>query len=76
MYGQDNGFAFFSPLAQYATANRPAHRLERNEIDVWREPLAVGQSLPMLPLPVRGLDCVPIDLEATYTEARQCGRVG
>ena len=29
-----------------------------------------------LPLAVRGLGCLPIDLEATYMEARQRGRIG
>ena len=69
-------FAFPTPTPLYATAYRPAHREERNEIDLWREPLAVGQPLPTLPLAVRGLGCLPIDLEATYTEARQRGRIG
>ena len=59
-----------------AAAPIPARRQDRNEIDLWREPLAVGQPLPTLPLAVRGLACLPIDLEATYTEARQRGRIG
>lgn len=63
---------FFSPTTPlYATAYRPAHRQEGNEIDLWREPLTLGQSLPKLPLAVRGLGCLPIDLEATYMEARK-----
>jgi hypothetical protein len=76
LMGHDNGFAFPEPTALYATAYRPAHRQERNEIDLWREPLAVGQPLPTLPLAVRGLGCLPIELEATYQEARQRGRIG
>ena len=44
--------------------------------DLWREPLAVGQALPALPLAVRGLGCLRIDLEETYMEARRRGRVG
>jgi hypothetical protein len=67
---------FPAPTPLYATAYRPLHRQERNEIDLWREPLALGQPLPTLPLAVRGLGCLPIDLEATYTEARQRGRIG
>jgi hypothetical protein len=39
------------------------------------EPLAVGGPLPTMPLAVRGLGCLPIDLEATYTEARKKGRL-
>jgi hypothetical protein len=45
-------------------------------MDLWREPLAVGQPLPTLPLAVRGLGRLPVDLEATYSEARQRGRIG
>jgi Protein of unknown function (DUF4058) len=71
-----HGFIFPTPTPLYATAYRPAHRQEHNEIDLWREMLGVGQPLPTLPLAVRGLGCLPIDLEATYTEARQRGRVG
>jgi Protein of unknown function (DUF4058) len=76
LLGQVNTLAFPTPTPLYATAYRPAHRQDRNEIDLWREPLAVGQPLPTLPLAVRGLGCLPIDLEATYQEARQRGRVG
>lgn len=76
LLGHGNGVAFPTPTPLYATAYRPAHRQERNEIDLWREPLAVGQPLPTLPLAVRGLGCLPIDLEATYQEARKRGRIG
>ena len=76
LLGHISGFAFPTPTPLYATAYRPAHRQERNEIDIWREPLALGQPLPILPLAVRGLGDLPMDLEATYTEARQRGRVG
>ena len=76
LLGHVNGFAFPTPTPLYATAYRPARRQEKNEIDLWRESLAVSQSLPTLPLAVRGLGCLPIDLEATYMEARQRGRIG
>jgi uncharacterized protein DUF4058 len=59
----------------YATAYRPAHRDERNEIDVWDAALVVGQSLPTLPLALRGNGTIPLDLEASYTEARQRSRL-
>lgn len=70
----DSAFPTATPL--YATAYRPAHRQERNQIDVWRECLGLGQTLPTLPLAVRGLGCLPIDLESTYMEARKRGRIG
>jgi hypothetical protein len=59
----------------YATAYRPVHRNDRNEIDVWDAALAVGESLPTLPLALRGNGAVPLDLEASYTEARQRSRL-
>jgi hypothetical protein len=76
LLGHADGFPFPVPAPLYATAYRPAHRQERNEIDLWREPLALGQPLPTLPLAVRGLGSLPIDLEGTYMEARRRGRIG
>ncbi|HEX5270164.1 MAG TPA: DUF4058 family protein [Gemmataceae bacterium] len=67
---------FPAPTHLYATAYRPAHREGRNEFDLWRELLGLGQPLPTLPLAVRGLGALPIDLEGTYMEARRRGRVG
>jgi hypothetical protein len=56
----------------YAAAYRPIVRDGAGQIEVWPEPLAVGQPLPTLPLSLNAELCVPIDLEATYTTA--CGR--
>jgi hypothetical protein len=58
-----------------AVAYRPARRQERNEVDVWPVELAVGGPLPVLPLALRGARAVPLDLETTYTEARQRSRL-
>jgi hypothetical protein len=76
LLGHGDGFVFPAPTELYAAAYRPAHRQERNEIDLWRDPLAVGQTLPTLALAVRGLGCLQIDFEETYTEARRRGRIG
>jgi hypothetical protein len=76
LLGPTEGFEFPELVLLYATAYRPARRQQRNELDVWREPLALGQPLPTLPLAVRGLGCLPIDLEGTYMEARKRGRIG
>lgn len=76
LLGHTEGFTFPTPTPLYATAYRPARREERNEIDLWRESLALGRPLPTLPLAVRGLGCLPIDLEGTYLEARKRGRIG
>jgi hypothetical protein len=76
LHGHSEPAPFPKPTWLYASAYRPAHRGERNEIDLWREPLAVGQPLPTLPLAVRGLGCLRIDLEETYMEARKRSRIG
>jgi hypothetical protein len=55
----------------YAVAYHPARRAEKNQLDLWPVPLALGQPLPLLPLGLRGTFFVPVDLEATYSEARQ-----
>ena len=75
LLGHTDGLTFPAPTHLYATAYRPAHRAQRNEIDLWPEPLALGQPLPTLPLAVRGLGCLPINLEETYMEARKRGRI-
>jgi len=59
----------------HAAAYRPIRRQEQNQLDVWLRPLAVGQSLPLLPLALRGGGSVPLDLEASYTEARTRSRL-
>jgi hypothetical protein len=56
----------------YAVAYRPLRRDEKDEIDIWRSVLAVGQPLPTLPLALSAELVIPIDFEATYTEA--CSR--
>jgi hypothetical protein len=61
----------------YAAAYRPFRRKEAERIAVWPANLAVGQELPALPLWVRGLPAaVRVDLDATYTEARQRLQLG
>jgi hypothetical protein len=56
----------------YAAAYRPFRRPDAERIAVWPASLAVGQELPPMPLWLRGLAApVRVDLEATYTEARQ-----
>ncbi len=59
----------------YAVAYRPARHEEENRIDLWPATLTVGERLPLLPLALRGAGAVPLDLEATYMEARQRSRL-
>jgi hypothetical protein len=73
--GHTDDFVFPKETHLYTTAYRPAHRDNKNEIDLWREPLALGVTLPTMPLAVRGLGSLPVDLEATYSEARRRVRI-
>jgi hypothetical protein len=69
--GLDAAFIMPPETFLYAVAYRPVHREAANQIDVWPNPLAVGQTLPVLPLGLRGGPLAPVDLEATYLEASQ-----
>jgi hypothetical protein len=53
----------------YAAAYRPVRREEKEEIDLWTTTLALGESLPLLPLALNWELCLPVDLEATYMDA-------
>jgi hypothetical protein len=68
-------FTLSGDVSLYAVAYRPARRQEVNAIDVWPATLAVGAALPVLPLAVRGYRAVPLDLEATYQDARERSRL-
>jgi len=72
----EKGDEFLLPSATlYATAYRPVRRRTGDQIEIWFATLAVGQALPVLPLALDKGICVPLDLEATYTEARQHSRL-
>ena len=59
----------------YACAYRPVRRKNKDLIDMWLHPLAVGGQLPELPLALLGVGCVRLDLEATYLEACERTRI-
>lgn len=69
-------YRFPSAAPLYAVAYHPVRRRpEGDQIDVWPVPLTIGQPLPTLPLALRGGPIIPLDLEATYTEARLRSRL-
>jgi hypothetical protein len=72
---QPERFAFPGGASLYVVAYRPARREAGDQIDCWPHPLAVGQSLPTVPLALCGGPTLPLDLEATYTEARRRSRL-
>jgi hypothetical protein len=69
LLSNDGAFLFPAGPPLYATAYRPILRDEAEQTEVWLSPLAVGQSLPVLPLAITAELCLPIDLEATYIDA-------
>jgi Protein of unknown function (DUF4058) len=56
-------------VSLYAVAYRPLRRRKRDQIDIWRSPLVLGQSLPTLPLALSANVAIPVDFETTYAEA-------
>ncbi len=64
------GPAYLLPDGElYAAAYRPVRQPNVERIDVWSETLVVGRSLPILPLSLDKLICLPLDLETPYDEA-------
>lgn len=59
----------------YATAYRRSERKGAPGIDVWVEPLAIGQPLPMLPLWLPGGLLLAVELETSYMRTREEQRV-
>src|SRR5262249_52475550 len=68
-------FRMLANVFLYGVAYRPARRDGGNVFDVWTTPLAVGGSLPLLPLALKGARAVPLDLEAAYTLTRERARM-
>ncbi len=58
-----------------AVAYQPVQIAEKSLIHVWFETLAVGSSLPTLPLSIRGFGFVPLDREGSYMEACRHSRL-
>jgi hypothetical protein len=50
----------------YAAAYRPVERDGQPRLDIWQEGLAIDQTMPSLPLWLRGALCLEVDLEGTY----------
>jgi hypothetical protein len=72
---QERELAFNEECNLYAVAYRAVRREERNLLEWWPEALALDLPLPVLPLALKDGPCVPIALEATYTDARRRSRL-
>jgi len=75
LLGAGEKFCLPEDVYLFAVAYRPARRGEDNQIDLWPVSLTVGGTLPVLPLALRGTCAVPLDLETTYTDARERSRL-
>jgi len=75
LLGQGGPLLFGPGVSVYAAAYRPTRPPEGDRVELWLAPLVLGRPLPVLPLALRGAGCVPVDLEATYTEARRRSRL-
>jgi hypothetical protein len=75
LLGRDDGFFLAAGVDLYAVAYRPTRREETEQAEVWTYPLAVGDPLPTVPLPLLGAAPVPLELETTYAEACVASRL-
>jgi hypothetical protein len=73
--GHGDSFALPAEVGLCTVAYRPIVRAQAEQIDVWPEPLAIGRSLPVMPLALNAELCLPLDLEATYATACQRRRL-
>ncbi len=76
MLGRGEPFLLDQSVTAYAVAYRPSRRSSGDQIELWPQPLRLGQPLPVLPLALRNAATVPVDLDTTYSEARERSRLG
>jgi hypothetical protein len=69
LLGHSPGQGLPAEATLYAMAYRPVVRDGWEQIEVWSHALAVGETLPTLPLALNAEIALPLDLEATYTTA-------
>jgi len=68
LLGQPATFRMADEPFLYSGAYRPVTREDRSEIDLWRETLALGKELPVMPLALKGADVIALDFESTYDD--------
>jgi hypothetical protein len=75
MLGRGEPFLLSPSVPTYAVAYRPSRQPSGDQIELWPRSLPLGQPLPVLPLALRNAETVPVDLHATYSEARERSRL-
>ncbi len=58
-----------------SAAYRPVSRDKKTTLEVWHEPLTIGQALPTMQFWLRGGICLPLRLEAAYERACRTLRI-
>jgi hypothetical protein len=76
LLGHAEPFLMAESVGTYATAYRPSRQLSGDQLQAWLRSLEPGETLPVLPLALGNATVVPLDLEATYSEARRRSRLG
>ena len=72
LLAQSADFAMPGDPSIYAASYKPsATDSQATGIETWAYELKVGEPLPTVPLYLRGHGCIPLDLEATYSETRR-----
>jgi len=59
----------------YATAYQPVRTRTEDAVATWLFGLGLGESLPTVPLALRGGPCLPLELEDTYAEVCRRARL-
>jgi hypothetical protein len=62
-------FRFPSESMLYVVSYHPFRTAQSDQVEFWPVPVELGRPLPTMPLALRGGPTLPLDLEATYTEA-------
>ena len=75
LLGHAAPFLLDSAVTTYAVAYRPSRQTSGDQIEIWPQPLSLGDLLPTLPLGLRNAGVVPIDLQETYSEACRRSRL-
>jgi hypothetical protein len=75
MLGLEMSFLMPEDAFLYAVSYRPVRRGELDQIDTWPFVLSVGETLPVLPLALRGSHAIPLDLNAAYEDACRRSRL-
>ena len=59
----------------YTVAYRPRRSAAGDQVELWLESLKLGKTLPTMPLALRGVGTIPVDLQGTYERTCEDSRL-